>query len=212
MAFNIPERIDSRFYLDMFITENIIMKFQEKLPYKNCDCKRGHTNEGYCSKCTKPFLLNEIFSVPARYNVPFTSKSFMDKVNDLMSKKFLLLKGSDFYCKLISFYLGKKYIEQNKMVYYVDTKKFKNYNDIVELNEETPLDFLAMRFADIVIFDDMAGKISDINYKIMLSKRMGENLPVIFINEPIVVSLKDTSGNLLADIFEYEVDSIGIKI
>jgi hypothetical protein len=212
MAFNIPEKIDNRFYLDMFITENIALKFQNELPYKNCDCKHGHVNEGYCPKCTKPFLLNEIFSIPARYNTKFISKSFMDKVDELMNKKFLLLKGSDFYAKLISYYIGKKYVERNKMVYYVDTKKFQSYNDIIELNEETPKDFLAMRFAEVIIFDDIAGKVSDINYKIMLSKRMDENLPVIFINEPTVVSLKDTSGNLLADVFEYEVDSIGIKI
>lgn len=214
MSFGIKENVDERFVLDLFISSEIAEKYQRDLPFENCEakCRRGHTENGYCPKCTRPYLLKKILEIPPRYNVEFTSNTFFKNIDMLMSKKFLVLKGSSFYVNLAAFYLAKKYVEKNKMAYHVQTKKFTSYNEVSVLNEETHTDFLALRYADVILYEDICGKITDINYNVFLQKRMNNNMPIIFFNMPENISLKDSNGSILPDIFEFEVDSIGIKI
>lgn len=207
--------IDTRFYLDMFITTDIAIKFEEQSPYAKCNnigCKKGVMFDGYCPICTKPFLLKEILNVPDRYKIPFTCNNLKQNIENLIKNKFIILTGSDFYIKLIAFYIANKIVDKNKMVYYIQTKRSIDYNNMSELSERVSLDFMAMKFADLLLFDDVSGQLSDVNYKTFLKQRMDNNLPVIFFNHPDIINLKDVKGNLLPDIIEFLVDMMDIKI
>jgi hypothetical protein len=212
---------DKRYVIDLFVTDTIAEVYQMEKPYDKCvdkdkGCKKGVRTDGtgYCSKCIKPFLLKNILNVPPRYDVEFESPSFKNSIKEenLLNQKFLVLTGSDFYIKLVAFYFAKEYIKQDKIVYFVESKMFQTYKQVADFSEETHIDFLAMRFADVIIFKNTAEKLADMNYKILLQSRMDNNLPIIFLNEPEIISLKDQSGTLFPGIKMYNTEDTEIKI
>jgi hypothetical protein len=139
--------------------------------------------------------------VPPRYDVEFSSPAFQAIKPSLLENKFVLLKGVDLYVKLVAYDLGKKMVADGKIVAYVHSQMTMPV-----------IDQLALTKADIVIFNDLAGKISDINYKIELDDRMGRNKPIIFINQPTVVNVSANEDECVFDVFMCEVDALGIKV
>jgi hypothetical protein len=216
-------KYDPRFILDLFIPDDTVLKYGQLKPYKDCEepnCIKGIVPTGYCPKCTRPFLLKEILSIPPRVNVSFSSPSYESEIvvkdgknkKILMENTFVILKGSDLYIKLIAYDLAKEYLKQDKFVYAVDTKKFSTYEQVVDFSEETNKDFLAMKFADVIIFQDIIGKYSDFNYISMLKDRIDNDKKIIFLNEPEIINLRDSHGDISPDICSYTVDDVGIKI
>lgn len=188
--------------ITLFITDEIAEKLNQTPPWKDCKlCQCGYkTAEDFCS-CTEGALLKEILNVPPRYDVEFTSPALQAIKTNLLENKFILLKGADLYAKLVAYDLGKKMVADGKIVAYVHSQMTMPASDQ-----------LALTKADVVIFNDLAGRISDINYKIELDDRMGRNKPIIFINQPTLVTISANEDECVFDVFLCEVDALGIKV
>lgn len=227
--------------LDIFIVNHVSEAFEKMKPYETCPdkfekvideatnkeisrkgvCRRGIVSDfsedaikhpfKYCPKCTDPFIKRQILNVPKRFDIKFTSEAFYKKEKELLEKDFLLLEGSDFNTKLIAYYLSKKYVEQGMVAIKISTKRYDS-KPILEDDDDTYNDFLGLRLADVVIFEDMKD-MSDSLYATELNTRMEAVKKIIFINPPKVIKLVDNDNELLSpDIFRYDVDSINIKI
>src|SRR5271157_567396 len=201
--------------LGLFITSELAFKFEQQEPFKNCTCRKGIIkNEKntsvpfeYCDKCTKPFLLENILDVPDRYNKTFKSETFFANEKELLKKQFLLLTGHDYYVKLVGYYLAKKIMLEQKLVtVMVTTKTYKGYQNENE-EDSSYNDFIGLKFAEVVLFNDLAGLQSDNNYTLELTGRMDRNQKIIFLNVPKIINLKDSNDLLLPDVFEFEVES-----
>jgi hypothetical protein len=184
---------------------NEIKPWGEKTDKIDTRCKLGCQNgymtaEDFCS-CTEVVLLKQILNIPPRFDVEFTSPAYQAMKTNLLQNKFILLKGADLYAKLVAYDLGKQIVMDGKIVVYVKTQMTM-----------PAYDQLAMTHADVVIFNDLAGRISDINYKIELDGRMDRNKPVIFINTPTLVSISDNEDGCVYDVFLCEVDTLCINV
>ena len=200
--------------LDMLITKELSEKYMKENPWKDCpnNCLRGELEAKYC-ECTEKWLAYNILDVPIRYRCKFTSVGYDVQKEKLLKSPIVVLSGQEMYAKLIAFDLANKYIEENKIAYYMVTKKNVNYNNYdEELAEEISVDMAALKFCDLVIIEDLMGERADSNFKMKITERLDNYLPTIFINYPMGVKLKDSLGEPLPDVMEYAVDGIGIKI
>lgn len=189
--------------ISLFITDDMTEKFSTLQPWKNCSkCKIGYKNELELCECTEQVVLQEILNVPKRYQVNFISPAFAQSWEKILEHKFILLRGNDLYVKLVGYFLANKLVEQGQIVSTVATQYAM-----------PPIDHTSLTLADMVLFNDMAIRIADVNYKVFINKRMDDNKPIIFFNPPTVIDLVNAAtGEVMEDIFDYNVDALGIKV
>lgn len=201
--------------LDLLITTKIQDMWDAEKPYEKCGkCIRGEKEKEYC-ECTISWLGDKILNVPSRYNVDFVCKVYENKKEELIKSPLVLIKGHEFYAKLIAFDMAKKFVLQNKIAYYLTTKQNNNFNNFdEELASNIMRDLSALKFSDLVIIEDLMGnsKMVDSNYKVEVNKRVDDCLPTIFINTSSLVKLTDNEGEPLPDVKVLEVDTIGIQL
>ena len=189
--------------ISLFITDDMTEKFSTLQPWKKCKkCKIGYKNELELCECTEQVVLQEILSVPKRYQVNFVSPAFTQSWEKILEHRFILLRGNDLYVKLVGYFLAKKLVEQGQIVSTVTTQYTM-----------PSIDHTVLTLADTVLFNDMAIRVADVNYKVFINKRMDDNKPIIFFNPPTVIDLVNaTTGEVMDDIFDYNVDALGIKV
>ena len=187
----------------LLITDEHTDKLINIKPWEQCKkCKHGYLSATQFCECTIPSIFETILDIPKRYDVGFAFTTPDGYWKEMVEKVFVLLKGQDLYTKLVAFYLAKQLIKERKVVVYTCSK-----------TTMTPYDHSAITQADVVIFNDSAGSVADINYKIELDKRIDNNKSIIFLNIPLATSIFDSNtGKLSTDVFEYDVDSINIKV
>lgn len=184
--------------LEIFITDEIAERINEISPWDKCDkCKAGYKSLLEFCDCTKKVVIDEILNVPERYRIDFSSKAYEKDLPELLNKKFVILQGGDFYVKLIGFDMAKRKATEGNVCGFVYTKSgMMDSTDVVYLAE-----------ADLILFNDVAKKMTDVNYRIELVKRMDKNKQTIFLHSPLFTQIEDEP-----DVKVYDTDSIGIKI
>jgi len=184
--------------LEMFITDDIAERINELKPWEKCEkCRAGYKSISEFCSCTEQTVIEQILNIPERYKVKFESPAYEKRLPDIIDKPFLILKGAELYVKLIGFDIARKKMESGKITVYVHSRS----------REMNPADLVAISQADVILFDDMASKMTDVNYRIELMKRMDRNKQTIFLHSPVCINLEGEP-----DVVEFDVDSIGIKI
>lgn len=184
--------------IEKFVTEEVAKNINEIKPWENCKkCRAGYKSPFEFCDCTERIVKEQILNIPQRYNVEFDSPAYQKEFSELISKPFIVLVGAELYTKLIGFDIAKKLIKKDKVAIHVYTQTGgMDVKDVIALSQ-----------ADLVLFDDVAGKMTDVNYKIEIKKRMDKNKQTIFLNYPLCVNIEDEP-----DVNEYDVESISIKI
>lgn len=183
------------------MTDEMRRKYHEIKPYKNCDkCDYGIilSIDRVCD-CSLKTLLELIADIPERYDVEIKlRKSVIKQLENF--DKFLIIRGDSRYCKLLAFYLTKKFINDEKIVKYIMSKNINVVN-----REEMTDDIVSFNKADVIIFEDVFQKASNMEYKYELIKRINSNLITIIVGKTELVEISD-------DFVEIEIDSSDIEI
>jgi len=181
--------------VELFATDDIIAKYNSIKSWEGCKkCSNGVNIEtGEMCECSLEIILNLIMDVPKRYDVNFSMSQVL--INQLKTyKNFLVLLGENKYIKLVAYKIGKERIKEGKLVKYIDSKQIITSEDIISLSK-----------ADVIIFEDIFKKNSDLNYKTYLTKRIDNNKETIFLGKTDIISFDE-------DFTEIEVDSVDIKL
>lgn len=179
--------------VELFITDEIKNKLYTKDILKGCEkCSYGVIDDEICDCCLQNILLL-ILDIPKRYDIEFNISSSLKKQIDL-KKDFIVLTGENKYVKLVGFYLAKEFIKHDNLVKYVSSKEIITPEDITALNK-----------ADVILFEDIYKKKSDLYYKDCLLKRIDNNRKVIFLNGTELVEFDD-------DFIQIDIDSSDIKL
>jgi len=186
--------------LELFVTDEMRVNVIEKQkPWESCDlCNDKGINKetNDTCECIRKAYKIQILGVPERYNVRFEmSKQLQKLIENSKKYRFIKILGDMRYVKIIAYYLAKKAVEEGMIATYVMTQ-----NKI-----DVEFDFSKINKSDLLLFEDVSQKFSDMNYKVNLIKRIDHNMDIIFLGEQSIIEESD-------DFYEIDVDMTDITI
>ena len=186
--------------LELFVTDEMRFEILEnQKPWQSCDmCNDKGINQktNDTCDCIRKAYRMQILGIPARYNVKFEmSKQLQKLIENSKKYHFIKILGDMRYVKIVGYYLARQAAEEGAIAVCVMSRS----------KIDVEFDFSKINKSDLLLFEDITQKFSDMNYKVNLIKRIDNNKPIIFLGEQHIIEESD-------DFYDMDVDVTDITI